>query len=154
MAVFEDLEPADPRRVGRYLILARLGAGGMGQVYLARSPSGRPVAVKTVHPGLARDGEFRRRFAREVTAARRVSGAFTAGVVDADADGSPPWLATVYVPGASLGQAITGHGPWPPRPVLVLGAGLAEALDAVHAAGVVHRDLKPSNILLATDGPR
>ncbi|MGW4985639.1 serine/threonine-protein kinase, partial [Streptomyces mirabilis] len=154
MAGFEALEPEDPRLVGRYRIVARLGAGGMGRVYLARSPGGRPVAVKVVRPEVAGDGDFRRRFAREVAAARRVNGAFTAGVVDADPDGSPAWLATVYVPGVSLGQAIAGHGPWPTRPVLALGAGLAEALEAIHAAGVVHRDLKPSNILLAADGPR
>ncbi|MFE7113008.1 protein kinase [Streptomyces sp. NPDC057575] len=140
--------------MGRYKIVARLGAGGMGQVYLARSPGGRPVAVKVVRPELARDGEFRRRFAREAVAAARVNGAFTAGVVDADPDGSPAWLATVYVPGVSLGEAIAGHGPWPTQSVLALGAGLAEALEAIHAAGVVHRDLKPSNVLLAVDGPR
>ncbi|WP_371656633.1 MULTISPECIES: serine/threonine-protein kinase [unclassified Streptomyces] len=134
--------------------MARLGSGGMGQVYLARSPGGRLVAVKVVRPELARDADFRRRFAREVTAARRVNGAFTAGVVDADPDASPAWLAVVYVPGVSLGEAISGHGPWSAQPVLALGAGLAEALEAIHAAGVVHRDLKPSNVLLAADGPR
>ncbi|MFJ3310791.1 protein kinase [Streptomyces sp. NPDC086549] len=154
MALFEALEPEDPRRVGRYRIVARLGAGGMGQVFLARSPGGSPRAVKVVRPDLARDFDFRRRFAREVTAARRVNGAFTAGVVDADPDGSPPWLATVYIPGLSLGEAVAGHGPWPPQPVLALGAALAEALEAIHTAGVVHRDLKPSNVLLAADGPR
>ncbi|MFI1096393.1 PQQ-binding-like beta-propeller repeat protein [Streptomyces sp. NPDC020917] len=134
--------------------MARLGAGGMGQVFLARSPAGRPVAVKVVRPELGEDGEFRRRFAREVAAARRVNGAFTAGVVDADPDGSPAWLATVYVPGVPLGEAVAAHGPWPARSVLALGAGLVEALEAIHAAGVVHRDLKPSNVLLASDGPR
>ncbi|MFB7331258.1 protein kinase [Streptomyces adustus] len=154
MATFKALEPEDPRQVGRYRIVARLGAGGMGQVYLARSPGGRAVAVKTVRHELAEDGDFRRRFAREVAAARRVNGAFTAGVVDADADGSPPWLATVYVPGIPLGEAIARHGPWPARPIFALGAGLAEALEAIHAAGIVHRDLKPSNVLLAADGPR
>ncbi|MEV6734231.1 MULTISPECIES: protein kinase [unclassified Streptomyces] len=140
--------------VGRYRIVARLGAGGMGQVYLARSPGGRPVAVKVVRPELATDRDFRRRFAREVTAARRVNGAFTAGVVDADADGSPAWLATVYVPGLSLGEAISAHGPWPAQSVVALGAGLVEGLEAIHAAGVIHRDLKPTNVLLAADGPR
>ncbi|MFC8228003.1 protein kinase [Streptomyces sp. NPDC057287] len=154
MGMLEALEPEDPRQVGRYKILSRLGAGGMGRVYLARSPGGRPVAVKVVRPDLARDGEFRRRFAREAAAAARVNGAFTAGVVDANPGGSPAWLATVYVPGVSLGEAVTGHGPWPTPSVLALGAGLAEALEAIHTAGVVHRDLKPSNVLLAVDGPR
>ncbi|MFC0598328.1 PQQ-binding-like beta-propeller repeat protein [Streptomyces palmae] len=152
--MLEALRPEDPQRVGRYQIMARLGAGGMGQVYLGRSPGARPVAVKVVRPDLARDGEFRRRFAREVEAARRVNGAFTAGVVDADPNGSPAWLATVYVPGVSLGEAVAEHGPWPARSTLVLGAGLAEALEAIHAADVIHRDFKPSNILLANDGPR
>lgn len=151
---FEGLEAEDPRQVGRYRIVARLGAGGMGRVYLGRSPGGRAVAVKVVRPELARDREFRRRFAREVAAARRVNGVFTAGVVDADPDGSPAWLATAYVPGVPLGDAVAAHGPWPRGPVLALGAGLAEALEAIHAADVVHRDLKPSNILLAADGPR
>ncbi|WP_406498388.1 PQQ-binding-like beta-propeller repeat protein [Streptomyces sp. NBC_01604] len=154
MEPFEALEAGDPRQVGRYRIVARLGAGGMGRVYLGRSPGGRFVAVKVVRPELAEDGGFRRRFAREVAAARRVNGAFTAGVVDADPDGSPAWLATVYVPGVPLGDAVAAHGPWPQAAVFALGAGLAEALEAIHAAGVVHRDLKPSNILLAADGPR
>ncbi|QEV64431.1 serine/threonine protein kinase [Streptomyces spectabilis] len=140
--------------MGRYRIVARLGAGGMGRVYLARSPGERLFAVKVVRPELAEGGDFRRRFAREVAAARRVSGAFTAAVVDAAPDASPPWLATVYVPGIALGEAVLRHGPWPARPVLALGAGLAEALEAIHSAGIVHRDLKPSNILLAADGPR
>ncbi|MEU4490176.1 serine/threonine-protein kinase, partial [Streptomyces purpurascens] len=148
------LEPEDPQRVGRYNIVARLGAGGMGQVYLARSPGGRPVAVKVVRPDLARDEKFRRRFKREVTAAQRVNGAFTAGVVDSDPDGSPPWLATVYVPGPSLSEAIGTYGPWPTHSVLALASGLVEALEVIHAAGVIHRDLKPSNVLLAADGPR
>ncbi|MFJ6433620.1 PQQ-binding-like beta-propeller repeat protein [Streptomyces sp. NPDC091416] len=152
--MFDGLEPEDPRQVGRYRIVARIGAGGMGQVYLGRSPGGRPVALKVVRPELARDVDFRRRFVREVTAARRVNGAFTAGVVDAEPDGSPAWLATVYVSGVSLGEAVARHGPWQAGHVLALGAGLAEALEAIHAAGVVHRDLKPSNVLLAPDGPR
>ncbi|WP_405583583.1 serine/threonine-protein kinase [Streptomyces sp. NBC_01190] len=152
--MFDVLEPEDPRQVGRYRIVARIGAGGMGQVFLGRSPGGRPVAVKVVRPELARDGDFRRRFAREVIAARRVNGAYTAGVVDADPDGSPAWLATLYVSGVSLADAVAVHGPWPAASVLALGAGLAEALEAIHAAGVVHRDLKPSNVLLASDGPR
>ncbi|MFD5407192.1 serine/threonine-protein kinase [Streptomyces griseorubiginosus] len=147
--MLEALEPGDPQQVGRYRITARIGAGGMGQVFLGRSPGGRPVAIKVVRPELAREPDFRRRFAREVAAAKRVNGAFTAGVVDADPDASPAWLVTAYVPGVSLGEAITEHGPWPAPAVLALGAGLAEALEAIHDAGVVHRDLKPSNILLA-----
>lgn len=154
MTVVEALQPGDPEQVGPYRIVARLGAGGMGRVYLGRSRGGRPVAVKVVRPELAEDPGFRHRFAREITAARRVNGAFTAGVVDADPHGSPAWLATVYVPGISLGDAVAAHGPWPQERVLALGAGLAEALEAIHAARVVHRDLKPSNVLLAADGPR
>ncbi|MFJ2175591.1 PQQ-binding-like beta-propeller repeat protein [Streptomyces sp. NPDC087851] len=154
METFKALSANDPVEVGPYRIVARLGAGGMGSVYLGRSPGGRTVAVKVVRPDLAEDAQFRRRFAREVAAVVRVNGSFTAGVVDADPEGTPPWLATVYVPGMALGEAVTEHGPWPVRQVLALGAGLAEALEAIHAAGVVHRDLKPSNILLAPDGPR
>ncbi|WP_308315879.1 PQQ-binding-like beta-propeller repeat protein [Streptomyces sp. CC228A] len=154
LSVFAALEAGDPRQVGRYRIVARLGAGGMGQVFLGRSPGGRSVAVKVVRAELAQDAGFRKRFAREVATARRVTGFFTAGVVDADPDGSPAWLATEYVPGMALGEAVEAHGPWPGRSVLALGAGLAEALEAIHAAGVVHRDLKPSNVLLAPDGPR
>ncbi|KUJ65223.1 hypothetical protein ACZ90_49560 [Streptomyces albus subsp. albus] len=152
--VFRELTSEDPERVGPYRIVARLGAGGMGRVYLGRSRGGRPVAVKVVRPELAEDEHFRRRFAREVAAARQVNGVFTAGVVDADPDGAPPWLATAYVQGVSLEAAVGEHGALPETPVLALGAGLAEALEAIHAAGVVHRDLKPSNVLLAADGPR
>src|SRR5512142_1499781 len=126
----------------------------MGQVFLGRSPGGRLVAVKLVRAELAGQAEFRSRFAREVAAARTVSGVFTAAVVDADVDAPVPWLATAYVPGPSLADAITGHGPLPAASVLALAAGLAEGLGAIHAAGIVHRDLKPSNVLLAEDGPR
>ncbi|WP_431928941.1 serine/threonine protein kinase [Nonomuraea jabiensis] len=154
MSVFESLRPEDPRRVGPYRIEARLGAGGMGRVFLGRSKSGRAVAVKVVHPELAADRDFGHRFAREISLARTVSGFFTAGVVDADPEGTPPWLATAYVPGLSLDEAVTEHGTWREEAVLALGAGLAEALESIHAAGVVHRDLKPSNVLLAADGPR
>ncbi|MFG2328052.1 ABC transporter substrate-binding protein [Streptomyces sp. NPDC048604] len=150
----EELGAADPRQVGRYRILARLGAGGMGRVYLGRSTSGRMVAVKVVRAELAEDPDFRRRFAREVEAARRVTGFFTAAVVDADPEGSPAWLATAYVPGLPLDAAIRTHGAWPRRSLLVLGAGLVEALEAIHATGLIHRDLKPSNVLIAADGPR
>lgn len=145
---------SDPQRVGPYRIVGRLGSGGMGWVYLGRSPTGRMVAVKVVRPELAMEPEFRDRFEREVDAARAVGGLFTAAVVDADTRGDPPWLATVYVPGPSLAEEVARNGPLPEPQVRLLGAGLAEALRAIHAAGVVHRDLKPSNVLLAPDGPR
>ncbi|WP_051967657.1 protein kinase domain-containing protein [Kitasatospora mediocidica] len=151
---FQPLEPTDPDSVGPYRLLARLGAGGMGRVYLARSTGGRTVAVKVVRAELAEDPEFRERFRREVSAAQAVSGAYTAPVVDADRDGPTPWLATAYVLGPSLSEAVAAHGPLPVPAVRALGAGLAEALAAVHAAGLIHRDLKPSNVLLAADGPR
>ena len=150
----QQLQPWDPRKVGPYWLLGRLGSGGMGQVFLGRSPGGRLVAVKVVRAELAGQAEFRHRFAREVAAARTVSGLFTAPVVDADVDAPVPWLATAYVPGLSLAEAITSHGPLPATSVLALAAGLAEGLGAIHAAGIVHRDLKPSNVLLAEDGPR
>jgi serine/threonine protein kinase len=127
----------------------------MGQVFLGRSPGGRPVAVKVIRAELlAGHPDFRARFAREVAAARRVSALFTAPVVDADPDGDMPWLVTAYVPGPSLADAVSDHGPMGADVVRALAAGLAEGLAAVHAVGVVHRDLKPSNVLLASDGPR
>ncbi|WP_346655795.1 Hsp70 family protein [Streptomyces sp. RFCAC02] len=140
--------------MGGFALRGRLGAGGMGQVFLGRSPGGRAVAVKVVHPHLARQPEFRRRFRREVAAARAVSGAFTAPVVAAGPDDDPPWLATVHVPGPDLAEAVRETGPLPEDAVWSLAAGLAEALQAVHAAGLLHRDLKPSNVLMAADGPR
>jgi hypothetical protein len=149
-----ELQDVDPRSVGPYRLLGRLGAGGMGQVYLGRSAGGRLVAVKVIRPELAEEPGFRTRFAREVAAARTVSGLFTALVVDADLEGSVPWLATAYVAGPSLTEAVANQGPLPVASVLTLAAGLAEGLEAIHAAGVVHRDLKPSNVLLAEDGPR
>lgn len=145
---------SDPLRVGPYRIVGRLGSGGMGWVYLGRSPGGRAVAVKVVRPELAADEEFRRRFAREVAAARLVGGAFTAAVVDADPEAELPWLATAYVPGPALSEAVGADGPLTGGQARRLGAGLVEALQAIHGAGVVHRDLKPSNVLLAADGPR
>jgi len=148
------LQPDDPQWVGKYRLLKRLGTGGMGRVFLGQSPGGRFVAVKLIRPELADDPAFRRRFAQEVSAARRVSGLFTAPVVDADPDGPQPWLVTAYVAGPSLSDAVEARGPMPVGSVLTLAAGLAEGLGAVHAAGVVHRDLKPSNVLLASDGPR
>src|ERR1019366_2067649 len=148
------LQAGDPQRVGHYVLLGRLGSGGMGRVYLAGSPGGRMVAVKVIRANLAEDAGFRARFAREVASARKVGGLFTAQVVDADLDGPIPWLVTAYVPGTSLSDAVEQQGPLPPQSVLALAAGLAEGLIAIHAAAVIHRDLKPSNVLLAQDGPR
>jgi serine/threonine protein kinase len=150
----EPLRAGDPGEIAGYRLGARLGAGGMGQVYLAFTRGGRPVALKVVRPDLGDDPDFRRRFRQEVAAARRVHGMYTAQVLDANPDATPPWLVTAYVPGPSLHQAVAGHGPMPPGTVALLMAGVAEALQAIHGAGVVHRDLKPSNVLLAPDGPR
>ncbi|WP_329391735.1 serine/threonine protein kinase (plasmid) [Streptomyces sp. NBC_01351] len=152
--VFQPLQADDPPSVAGYRLAARLGAGGMGRVYLSHTQGGRPVAIKVVRPELAEDPEFRRRFRREVEAARRVRGAYTAELIDAEADGTPPWLATLYVPGPSLSEAVARRGPLPVPAVLWLVAGVAEALQVIHDAGIVHRDLKPSNVLLAADGPR
>jgi hypothetical protein len=150
----EELQAGDPSRAGPYLLIGRLGGGGMGQVFLGRSPGGRLVAVKIIRAERAQDPGFRSRFAREVVAARRVGGAFTAPVIDADPRAPLPWLVTSFVNGPSLAQAVADHGVLPDVSVLALAAGLAEGLGAVHAAGVVHRDLKPANVLLAEDGPR
>jgi protein kinase-like protein len=152
--VIKDLRAGDPASVGPYRLLGRLGAGGMGEVYLAKSPGGRLVAIKLIRPDLAEEHGFRARFSSEISAARNVSGIYTAAVVDADAEAELPWMATVYVPGPSLTDAVEENGPLPVRSVLALAAGLAEALQAIHRADLVHRDLKPSNVLLATDGPR
>ena len=148
------LQPGDPRTIGPYRLTGRLGQGGMGEVFLGVSPGGRPVAVKAIRAELTADPQFRARFRQEVAAARRVSGVFTAAVVDADIDGPVAWLATSYVQGPSLEEAVDSHGPLPEASLLALAAGLAESLTAIHSAGVVHRDLKPSNVLLAQDGPR
>jgi serine/threonine protein kinase len=150
----EGLRAGDPQSMGPYRLLGRLGAGGMGQVFLGRSAGGRLVAVKVIRPELAGEPGFRARFAREVAAARTVCGLFTAPVADADVQGPVPWLATAYVAGPSLADAVDAQGPLPVASVLTLAAGLAEGLEAIHAAGLVHRDLKPSNVLLAEDGPR
>jgi serine/threonine protein kinase len=144
----------DPRRIGPYRIFAQLGRGGMGRVFLAGAPDGRLVALKLVHAQHVEEPGFRERFRREVAASRRVSGAYTAPVVDADVEAEIPWLVTVFVPGPSLRQAIDEAGPLPPETAARLAAGLATALGEIHAAGLVHRDLKPSNVLLAADGPR
>jgi serine/threonine protein kinase len=152
--VISDLLPTDPESVGPYRLLGRLGAGGMGQVYLASSASGRRAAVKVIRSELASDRAFRSRFSQEVAAARTVGGIYTALVVDADTEGPMPWLATAYVPGPSLAEAVDTQGPLPVESVLRLAAGLAEGLQAIHRAGLVHRDLKPSNVLLEHDGPK
>ncbi|AEN10928.1 MULTISPECIES: serine/threonine-protein kinase [unclassified Streptomyces] len=161
----EKLGSGDPQRIGRYRLLGRLGAGGMGQVFLARSDRGRTVAIKLVRPDLAEQQQFRDRFRAEVRAARRVGGAWTAPVLDADTDAAVPWVATGYIAGPSLHRIVSGrpgapataseaYGPLPGHSVRVLGAGLACALQDIHRAGIVHRDLKPSNVLVTIDGPR
>jgi outer membrane protein assembly factor BamB len=148
------LSADDPRVIGEFRLHTRLGAGGMGRVYLASSPGGRAVAVKVIHSHLARDAAFVDRFRREVAAAQAVNGGYAAPVVAAGPDDDPPWLATAYVAGPSLQAAVTETGPLPEEAVLKLAAGLAEALRAIHVVGLVHRDLKPDNVLLAADGPR
>jgi hypothetical protein len=150
----EPLGSDDPARIGEYRLLRRLGAGGMGRVYLGRTVGGRTVAVKVVRGELAEDPEFRARFRQEVAAARLVGGAWTAPVLDADTEGAHPWVATGYVAGPALGAAVRDFGPLPAAAVRAMGAGLAEALAHVHAQGLVHRDVKPSNVLLTLDGPR
>jgi hypothetical protein len=152
--IVEELHPGDPQQIGSYRLLGRLGSGGMGQVYLGQSPGGRLVAVKVIRPELADGPDFRGRFAREVAAARRVGGVFTAPVVDADPDAPQPWLVTAYVEGPSLSDHVGRNGAMPESEVIKLGCALAEGLAAIHSAGIVHRDLKPSNVLLAGDGPR
>jgi len=150
----EPLTGDDPREVGGYRLRTRLGSGSMGRVYLALTPGGRQVAVKMVRAEFGDDEQFRARFRQEVSAAQRVHGLFTAQVLEADPDAPQPWLATSFVPGLSLRQAVTRFGPLPPDTVFLLLAGIAEALQAIHAVGIVHRDLKPSNVILAADGPR
>jgi serine/threonine protein kinase len=150
----EPLRPWDPEMIGPYVVLGRLGAGSMGQVYLGRSSAGRLVAVKTIKVELAEEAGFRTRFSQEVAAARKVSGVFTAAVVEADPDADLPWLATAYVPAPTLSRMIQVCDPMPVRTVKWLAAGCAEALESIHGAGLVHQDLKPSNVLVAPDGPR
>ena len=153
-ALVEPLRRWDPEQIGGYVLAGRLGAGAMGQVYLGLSASGRLVAVKTIKIELAEEPDFRTRFAQEVAAARRVSGAFTAAVVAADPEADMPWLATAYVPAPALSRLVRECGPLPVPAVRWLAAGCAEALESIHGAGLVHRDLKPSNVLVSPDGPR
>ncbi|MFI1226559.1 MULTISPECIES: protein kinase domain-containing protein [unclassified Streptomyces] len=148
------LRAGDPAEIGGYPLEARLGAGGMGTVYLARASSGRPVAIKLIHQQFAGDDEFRIRFRQEVAAARRVSGAFTAAVVDAAPEAEQPWMATTYIEGDTLAQHIAAKGPLNGAELRSLAIGLAEALRDIHRVGVVHRDLKPSNVVLSPEGPR
>ncbi|WP_424568777.1 protein kinase domain-containing protein [Streptomyces sp. CH-036] len=161
----DKLGPDDPHRIGAYRLLGRLGEGGMGQVFLARSDRGRTVALKLVRRELAERPEFRARFRQEVHAAHRVGGAWTAPVLDSDTDAPVPWVATGYVAGPSLQRIVSGrpgapvtasgaYGPLPARSVRFLGSGLAHALQHIHGAGLIHRDLKPSNVLMTIDGPR
>jgi serine/threonine protein kinase len=154
MIMWQELQPDDPGRIGPYRLRGVLGSGGMGRVFLGASANGQLAAVKVIRANVATDPEFRARFRREVTVARKVSSRFTVPLIDADTDGPVPWLATAYVTGPSLADAVTEHGPLPVQSVMELAAGLAAGLSAIHAAGVVHRDLKPSNVLLAHDGPR
>ncbi|MEV0120525.1 serine/threonine-protein kinase [Streptomyces sp. NPDC050703] len=148
------LGSGDPESLGAYALFGRLGSGGMGEVFLGRAPDGSLAAVKAARPELSHDVEFRRRFAREVDAARKVDGRFTAAVLDADPHARRPWLATAYIPGVSVTEAVAAGGPLPETSLRALMAGTAAALAAIHGAGLTHRDLKPSNILLAEDGPR
>ncbi|MEU0898742.1 serine/threonine-protein kinase [Streptomyces massasporeus] len=143
-----------PEYAGHYRLESCLGSGGMGVVHMARSASGMKLAVKVVHAQFAKDPDFRGRFRQEVAAARKVSGAFTAPVVDADPDSERPWMATLFIPGPTLSDQVKRNGPMEPAQLRRLMAGLAEALRDIHRAGVVHRDLKPSNVLLADDGPK
>ena len=150
----QTLGAGDPQRIGPYILTARLGAGGMGSVYLGWGPDGRPAAVKVVRQDFLQDPDFRARFRREIASARRVSGPWISRVLDADPDAESPWLATEYVAGPTLDAAVSRFGPLPTDTVAVLAECLGQALQAVHEAGVVHRDIKPNNILLAADGPR
>ncbi|MFE4018452.1 PQQ-binding-like beta-propeller repeat protein [Streptomyces sp. NPDC059101] len=148
------LRGGDPAEIGGYPLEARLGSGGMGTVFLARTSSGRPVAIKLIHPQFAADDEFRIRFRQEVAAARRVSGAFTAAVVDAAPEAEQPWMATTYIQGHTLARRITTKGPLSGAELRRLAIGLAEALRDIHRVGVIHRDLKPANVVLSPEGPR
>ncbi|MFH8516661.1 MDR family MFS transporter [Streptomyces gelaticus] len=151
----DQLHTEDPLHIGPYRLIARLGAGGMGLVYLGRSEAGRTVAVKVVQAEHAQHPEFRKRFAREVAAARRVGGTWTAAVLDADTEAEVPWVATQYIPGPDLTTVVAkDFGPLPEHSVRILANRLAVALESVHGVGLIHRDLKPSNVLVTVDGPR
>ena len=151
---FAPLRGGDPREVGRYRLYARLGAGGMGRVYLTLLPGGTAAALKLVRPELAEDPEFRRRFATEAKAAKSVNGLHIAPLVEADTEAETPWLTTAYVAGPSLQEAIRDAGPLPLPSVAALAVGIARALESIHAAGIIHRDLKPANVILTAEGPR
>ncbi|MFD3758337.1 serine/threonine-protein kinase [Streptomyces sp. NPDC058622] len=148
------LAAGDPSRIGPYVLLGRLGAGGMGRVFLARSEGGRTVTVKVVHEEHVSNAQFRARFRHEIDAARRVGERYTAPVLDADAEADRPWVATGYVPGLSLEQIVRRYGPLPVGSVHALADGLLHALQDIHSAGIVHRDLKPSNVMLTVEGTR
>ncbi|MGH3419395.1 MAG: serine/threonine-protein kinase, partial [Streptosporangiaceae bacterium] len=148
------LQQTDPARVGRYRLTDRLGAGGMGVVYLAEARDGRPVAIKVLRPELADNPEFRTRFGREVAALSRVQGVCTVRVIEADTEAPKPFLVTEYADGPSLSEYVNERGRLDPQTVYGLATWLAEALTAIHAAGIVHRDLKPSNVLLTAAGPK
>ncbi|MFE0250328.1 bifunctional serine/threonine-protein kinase/ABC transporter substrate-binding protein [Streptomyces sp. NPDC059010] len=150
----DPLRTSDPSRLAGHRLLGRLGAGGMGVVYLARSAGGSLVALKVIQAEYAEDADFRERFRREAETARRMTSPWVASLVDADPDAAQPWLATAFVPGPSLGEAVAAHGPLPLRTLRVLGTRLAQALGDLHGVGLVHRDVKPGNVLLALDGPR
>ena len=148
------LRAGDPRELDGYRIVGRLGRGGMGTVYLAEDPGGRSVAVKLIHPDLADDESFRKRFAREVDSARRVARFSTAGVIDARLEGEPLFIVSEYVAGPNLDEAVRAQGPMHGGTLEGLAMGVAAALTAIHGSGVVHRDLKPANVLLSTVGPK
>jgi hypothetical protein len=148
------LRPGEPRTIGPFRVRSRLGSGGMGDVYLGATRRGQQVAIKLIRGAQLDDDEFRARFRREVRAAAKVRSRFIANLIDADPDAELPWLATEYVPGPTLAQALAAQGPLPEPEVRRLVAGVAEALHEMHRVGLVHRDVKPANVILGPDGPR